>query len=260
MLPKPLNILERLKLQVQDRFLQPKLGDVMEKVSEAYRRRHFRHVFRENEFAYAEIHGVRLRVLNLSYGGLRVERPEMSQIQAWLKIHQSTPLALTLLGETQKTSMVITSVSEDSVGFSCDVRSSFSLLFLQRYLSFMDMGLSLKALAKHKVDALYQSPQWWSYGTERGLIEVHLNTDTGSALPDIQVYLVNGKHFECVSFRSNGKIAMSIKPRTELPSTRKREMLAKALCVLVGMRQIGKSNRLDAHIKIALAYLTHDPR
>lgn len=257
MIPKAKDLFLNLRLQVQDRFLAPRLGDVMEKVSEAYRRRHYRHVFRENEFAFVRIEGQALRVLNLSYGGMRVERPGMNQHQTWLKVHQSIPVELTLLGESQKTGMVITSVDEDSVGFSLDVRSPFSLLFLQRYLSFMDMGLSLKALSKNKVDKVYQSPQWWSYGTDRGLVEVHMNTDTGTPLPEVHVYLVNGKHFECVSFRANGKISMSIKPKTELISAKKREMLSKAVCILLGMRQIGKSNRLDAHIKIAMAYLTH---
>lgn len=227
----------------------------MEKVTEAYRRRHYRHVFRENEFAFVTIHGQKLRVLNLSYGGMRVERPGMNQVTAWLKVHQATPVALTLLGETQSTPMVITSVNEDSVGFSLDIRSSFSQLFLHRYLSLMEMGLSLKALSKNKVDKLYQSPQWWSYGSERGLVEVHMNTDTGTPLPEVHVYLVNGKHYECVSFRSGGKISITVKPRGELTSAKKKEMLSKALCILLGMRQIGKSNRLDAHIKIAMAHL-----
>ncbi|RZA21457.1 MAG: hypothetical protein EOP10_16745 [Proteobacteria bacterium] len=256
MLPKTLSLLQKVRLQVQDRFLQPKLGDVMERVSEAYRRRHYRHVFRDNEIAWVKIHGSKLRVLNLSYGGLRIERPGMNQVQTWLKVHQSIPVELDLLGETQKTEMVITSIDEESIGFSLDTRSPFSLLFLQRYLSFMDMGLSLKALSKNRVDKLYQSPQWWSYGTERGLVEVHMNADTGTPLPEIHVYLVNGKHFECVSFRSSGKITMSIKPKSELATAKKREMLSKALCVLVGMRQIGKSNRLDSHIRIAIAHLS----
>ncbi len=244
-------------MQIQDRFVQPRLGDVMEKVSEAYRRRHYRHVFRENEFAYALVNGQKLRVVNLSYGGTRLERPPMSADQTWLKVGQSVSIELFLLGESQSTSMVISSFDEESVGFSLDLRSAFSLPFLPRYLSLMDMGLSLKALSKNKVDKIYQSPQWWSYGTERGIVEVHINTDTGTPLPEIHVYLVNGKHFECVSFRSDGKISISIRPKVELNSLKKREMLARATSVLIGMRQIGKSNRLDSHIKIAMAHLIH---
>lgn len=257
MIPKAKDFFQSLRMQVQDRFLAPRLGDVMEKVNEAYRRRHYRHVFRENEFAYATIEGQRFNVVNLSYGGMRIERPGMASGQSWLKVDSSAVVELTLLGETQKTPMQISSVDEDSVGFSLDIRSQFSLLFLHRYLSLMDMGLSLKALSKNKVVALYQSPQWWSYGTERGLVEVHMNTDTDSQLPEIHIYLVNGKHFECVVFRPSGKISMSINPKIEIVSAKKREMLSKAVCVLIGMRQIGKSSRLDPHIKIALAYLTH---
>ncbi len=255
MIPKAITILQNLRDQVQDRFLQPRLGDVMERVSEAYRRRHYRHVFKENDFAFAFIHGQKLKVMNLSYGGMRVLRPDMKQTQAWLKVNSSVSVGLSLLGEKQATEMTITSVDEDSLGLSLDARGEFSQLFLTRYLGLMDMGLSLKALSKNKVDKLYQAPQWWSYGTERSLVEVHINTETASGLPEVHVYLVNGKHFECVLYRASGKISISAKPKAELSPAKKREMLAKASCVLLGMRQIGRSSRLDGHIKNALAHL-----
>ncbi|RYZ60142.1 MAG: hypothetical protein EOP07_01725 [Proteobacteria bacterium] len=255
MLPKQLTIWQKVRLQVQEKLLQPKLGDMVEKVSEAYRRRYFRHVFAENDVAFVHIHGSKLRVLNLSYGGMRVERPALLEVQSWLKVHQSTPVELTILGETQKAQMIITSLDEESVGFSCDARSPFSLLFLHRYISFMDMGLSLKALAKHKVGRSYQSPQWLSYGNERGLVEIHVNMDDSSPLPEVHIYCVNGSRYDCVWFRAPRKISVSCKPRAELKNSEKREILGQTLCLLLGMRQIGKSNRLDPYIKIAMEHL-----
>ena len=255
MLPKQLSLWQRIRLEVQDRLLQPKLGDMVERVTEAYRRRYFRHVFVENDIAHATIHDSKLRVLNLSYGGMRVARPTMVEVQSWLKVHQSTPVGLTILGETQNTHMIITSLDEESVGFSCDTRSPFSLLFLYRYLSYMDMGLSLKALAKNRVGKAYQSPQWLSYGTERGLVEVHLNMDDKSPLPEVHIYCVNGSRYDCVWFRPPGKISVTCKPRVDLSSLAKKEILSKTLCLLLGMRQIGKSDRLDPYINIAMAHL-----
>lgn len=252
---KQVNLWQRMRLEVQDRLLQPKLGDVVERVTEAYRRRYFRHVFSENEVASAMIHETKLRVINLSYGGMRVERPEMSELQSWLKLHSSLTVEVTVLGESQKTEMIITSLDEDSIGFRCDPRSSFSLLFLHRYLNYMDMGLSLKSLAKHRVGKPYQSPQWLSYGTERGLVEVHLNMDDKSKMPEIHIYLVNGSRYNCVWFKNGGKIAVTCKPRIELSSREKREILAQTLCLMLGMRQIGRSNRLDPYIKLAMSHV-----
>ena len=237
MLPRQLSIWQKVRLQVQEKLLQPKLGDMVDKVTEAYRRRYFRHVFAENEVAYVVIDNKKLRVLNLSYGGMRTERPSLLDVQSWLKVHQSTPVELTILGETQKTNMIITSLDEASVGFSCDPRSPFSLLFLHRYLSYMDMGLSLKALAKHRVGKAYQSPQWLSYGNERGLVEVHLNMDDSSVLPEVHIYCVSGSRYDCVWFRAPRKISVSCKPRADLSTREKKEILAQTLCLLLGMRR-----------------------
>ncbi|MBC7530831.1 MAG: hypothetical protein H7318_04570, partial [Oligoflexus sp.] len=225
MLPKQLSIWQKVRLQVQEKLLQPKLGDMVDKVTEASRRRYFRHVFAENEVAYVFINKKKLRVLNLSYGGLRVERPSLVDVQSWLKVHQSTSVELTILGETQKTNMIITSLDEASIGLSCDPRSPFSLLFLHRYLSYMDMGLSLKALAKHRVGKAYQSPQWLSYGNERGLVEVHLNMDDSSVLPEVHIYCVSGSRYDCVWFRAPRKISVSCKPRADLNTREKKEIL-----------------------------------
>lgn len=255
MFPKQLSVWQKLRVQIQEKILQPKLGDMVDKVTEAYRRRYFRHVFAENKVAYVTVDNKKLRVLNLSYGGMRVERPDLVDIQLWLKIHQSTPVELTILSETQKTNMVITSLDEDSIGFSCDPRSPFSLLFLHRYLSYMDMGLGLKALAKHRVGKAYQSPQWLSYGNERGLVEIHLNMDDNSSLPEAHIYCVNGSRYDCVWFRAPSKISVSCKPRAELNHREKRDILSQVLCLLLGMRQIGKSSRLDPYIKLAMDHL-----
>ncbi|MBC7661195.1 MAG: hypothetical protein H7249_15975 [Chitinophagaceae bacterium] len=255
MLPKNISLWQRMRLEVQDRILQPKLGDMVDRVTEAYRRRYFRHVFADNDIAFAMINGTRLRVLNLSYGGMRIERPKAGEVETWLKIHSSILVEVTILGESQKALMVITSLNETSVGFSCDPRSPFSLLFLQRYLSFMDMGLSLKALSKNRVGKAYQGPHWLSYGTERGLVEVHLNMDDSSRLPEVHIYYVNGSRYDCVWFRSPARIAVTCKPRALLDNREKREILSQTLCLLIGMKQIGKTNRLDPYIKIAMSHL-----
>lgn len=255
MLPKQFNLWQRLRNQVQEKLLQPRLGDIFDKVSAAYRRRYFRHVFADNNVAFADIEGCRLRVLNLSYGGMRVERPAQADIQSWLRVHQSTTVELTILGETQRTQMIITSLDDESVGFSCDSHGPFSLLFLHRYLFYMDMGLGLKALAKNRVGTAYQSPQWLSYGNERGLVEIHLNMDDTSPLPEVHIYCVNGSRFDCVWFRQPRKISISCKPRAELTPREKKEILSQSLCLLLGMRQIGKSARLDPYIRIAMEHL-----
>ncbi len=260
MLPKQFSLWQKLRLQVQEKLLQPRLGDIFDQVSAAYRRRYFRHMFADHNVAYADFDSCRLRVLNLSYGGMRVERPAGDELQSWLKVHQSTPVELFILGEAQKTNMIITSVDEESVGFSCDPHGPFSLLFLHRYLFYMDMGLGLKALAKHRVGIAYQSPQWLSYGNERGLVEIHMNMDDSSTPPEVHIYCVNGSRFHCVWFRQPRKISISCKPRAELTNKEKKEILSQTLCLLLGMRQIGKSNRLDPYIKIAMDHLMPPPK
>ncbi len=242
---------QKISQTVQEKILQPKLEEIVGKVKDAYRRRYYRHVFADPRVAQVEIEGQNLRVIDLSYGGMRIERPAMNKVQSWLKLHRSIEAELTILGEKQKTSMVITSLSEDSIGFSCDPRSQFSLLFLHRYLSYMDLGLSLKALAKHKARKTYQSPKWLSYSNERGTVEIHINMDDQSSMPETHIYCVNGSRYDCVWFKPD-LIAISCKPHADLSIKEKKIVLAQTLCILLGMRQIGKSTRLDPYIDLAM--------
>lgn len=235
--------------------LQPRLGDLVNRVKQAYQRRHYRHVFSENEVAFVKIEGRVFRVQDISYGGLRIAIPDHEFFKPYYLKQKEMKVELIWLVESSSCSMSVSSLNGESAGLRFDPRSSFSLLFLNRYLSYMDTGVLIKALPKHDVRSSYQSPDWLSYGDSKGSVEVHLHMDMVQA----HIYYVNGSRHDFVLYRPD-RISVSCSPERDLTIKEKKEILAHVVCLLLGMRQIGKTNRLDSYIRRGIEKLKRPGR
>jgi hypothetical protein len=118
----------------------------------------------------------------------------------------------------------------------------------------MDAGILLKALSKGTVGDIYQNPAWHSYGGLSGAIEVHLHLDGQSEVVEAHVFYLNGLRQDFAVFTSRG-ITVSCMPKREMKSHDRREILVHVLCILLGLRQVGRTDRLDPLIQSGLAKL-----
>lgn len=234
---------------------QPRLGDLVNRVKHAYTRRYFRHVFSDNDVAFVRIGDETYRILDISYGGLRIAIRNHEPLKPYFLNRKELKVELIWLVESSSCLMNVTSLNGEAAGLSFDPRSSFSLLFLNRYLNYMDAGVTIKALPKHNVRSSYQTPDWLSYGDSKGFVEVHLHMDMLQA----HIYYVNGSRHDFVWFRPD-RISVSCSPERDLSIKEKKEILSHVICLLLGMRQIGKTNRLDNYIRRGIEKLKRPGR
>ncbi|MCX6131612.1 MAG: hypothetical protein NTX25_21445 [Proteobacteria bacterium] len=98
---------------------------------------------------------------------------------------------------------------------------------------------------------IYQNPAWHSYGGLKASIEVHLNLDTQSEVVQAHIFYLNGMRRNIAIFSSHG-INVSCVPQQELSSRDRRDILMHVLGILLGLRQVGRTHRLDSIIQYGL--------
>jgi hypothetical protein len=159
-----------------------------------------------------------------------------------------------VMGASHKMPVRVVALDKDTAGLSFERLQSLDEQFLTRFLYFMDAGILLKALPKGSVGAIYQNPAWLSYGGVNGAIEVHLHLDTQSEVVEAHVFYLNGLRQDFAVFTTRG-ITVSCMPKRDLTSRDRRDILVHVLCIMLGLRQVSKTDRLDMLIQSGLSIL-----
>jgi hypothetical protein len=248
------NILQKIRHAVVRNLFRPKLGDIHAKATAAYRRKYHRHDLSSNELAFVTLGDKTFRILNISYGGLRVRGENLESLLPLLKSGQVVQAGIAIMGSSYKMPMKVVALDKGMAGLSFERVQSLDEQFLTRFLYFMDAGILLKALPKGSVGDIYQNPAWHSYGGVNGAIEVHLHLDVQSEVVEAHVFYLNGLRQDFAVFTSRG-ITVSCMPKRELKTRDKREILVHVLCIMIGLRQVGRTDRLDALIESGLSKL-----
>ncbi|WP_141734947.1 PilZ domain-containing protein [Oligoflexus tunisiensis] len=248
------NILQKLRHAVARNLFRPKLGDIYAKASPNYRRKYHRHDVSSYELAFVTIGDRTFRILNISYGGLRVRGENLEFLAPLYKSGQLVHAGIAIMGSSYKLPVRVVALDKGMAGLSFERIQSLDEQFLTRFLYFMDAGILLKSLPKGRVGDIYQNPAWHSYGGLNGAIEVHLHLDGQSEVVEAHVFYLNGLRQDVAIFTSRG-ISVSCMPKRELKSRDKREILVHVLCIMLGLRQVGRTDRLDALIQSGLTKL-----
>lgn len=241
------NIWQRLRHAVARQLFRPKLGDVYAKASQSYRRKYHRHDVSLYELAFVTLADKTFRIQNISYGGLRVRGENLEVLAPLLKSGQIVQAGILILGSSYKMPVRVVALDKGMAGISFERVHSLDEQFLTRFLYFMDAGILLKALPKPSVGDIYRNPAWHSYGGLKGAIEVHLHLDSQSEVVECHVFYLNGLRQDFAVFTQRG-ITVSCMPKRELSSRDRREILVHVLCIMLGLRQVGRTDRLDALI------------
>jgi hypothetical protein len=248
------NILQKLRHAAARNLFRPKLGDIYAKTSPNYRRKYHRHDVSDYELAFVTIGDRTFRILNISYGGLRVRGENLEFLTPLYKSGQVVQAGIAIMGSSYKMPVRVVALDKSTAGLSFDRVQSLDEQFLTRFLYFMDAGILLKSLPKGRVGAIYQNPAWHSYGGLNGAIEVHLHLDGQNEVVEAHVFYLNGLRQDFAVFTSRG-ISVSCMPKRDLKSRDKREILVHVLCIMLGLRQVGRTDRLDALIQGGLTRL-----
>ncbi|MFY7930601.1 MAG: hypothetical protein ACOVS5_17140 [Oligoflexus sp.] len=249
-------LLRRLRHAFLRMVWRPRLGDVFAKPGGSYRRRFHRHSLAPHGAAWVLLPDQKCRVLNLSYGGLQIAWPEQTPLQ---KTAGTSTIQLQIMGFQYPLRVNMLSSERGVAGFAFARLSPMDEQFLSSFLYYMDAGITLKSLAKHSVDPSYKGPGWLSYGGGQGAIEVHLHLDIQGRVDEAHVFYLNGLRQDFALFSSQG-ILVACTPKRELSTPDKRDILIHVVCILIGLRQIGKTDRLDALIEAAILRLQRAQR
>jgi hypothetical protein len=248
------NLWQRLRHSVARQLFKPKLGDIYAKASQGYRRKYHRHDLSLYELAFVTLGDKTYRIHNISYGGLRIKGEGLEALAPLLKSGQVVQAGIMILGSSYKMPVKVVALDKGMGGLSFERQHSLDEQFLTRFLYFMDAGILLKALPKGSVGNIYQNPAWHSYGGLKGAIEVHLHLDGASEVVEAHVFYLNGLRQDFAVFTPRG-ITVSCMPKRELTSRDKREILVHVLCIMLGLRQVGRTDRLDPLIQGGLQKL-----
>jgi hypothetical protein len=248
------NILKKIHHAVVRNLFRPKLGDIHAKATAAYRRKYHRHDMSSYELAFITLGDKTFRILNISYGGLYVSGENLESLLPLFKSGQVVRAGIAIMGSSYKMLVKVVALDKGMAGLSFERVQSLDEQFLTGFLYFMDAGILLKVLPKGRVGGIYQNPAWHSYGGVNGAIEVHLQLDGQSEVVEAHVFYLNGLHQDFAVFTSRG-ITVSCMPKRELKSRDKREILVHVLCIMIGLRQVGRTDRLDALIQSGLSKL-----
>jgi hypothetical protein len=126
--------------------------------------------------------------------------------------------------------------------------------FLASYLYYMDAGFVLKSAPKHAVPAAFRGPDWSSYSALRGAVEVHLHMLDTRQVGEAHISYLNGMRQDFAVF-SEHSLMIACSPKRELSPREKQEILSHVICILMGLRQVGKTDKLDLLIRSALKRL-----
>jgi hypothetical protein len=233
---------------------RPRLGDVYADHANGPRRRFHRHAIDEPTIATAIIGDISLRVLNIGYGGIRLETEDNDEIQVLGSAGQMFNLTLCMMGFCYDLRGRLIRTEDSSASFNFEDLTNIDENFLASFLYFMDAGVGLKSLAKHSVSPLYRGPGWLSYGGFSGAIEVHLHLNDEGLAEDAHVFYLHGFNQDFAVYSAKG-IAVASKPQREMTVKEKREILMRTISILIGLRQVGQTTRLDSLIASGLKRL-----
>ncbi len=248
------NVWQRFRHAAARHLFKPKLGDIYANASQGYRRKYHRHELSTYELAFVSMGEKTFRVLNMSYGGLRMRGEGLESLAPLLKSGQVVQAGISIMGSSYKIPVKVVTLDAKAAGLSFERIHSLDEQFLTRFLYFMDAGILLKGLPKGSVGQIYQNPAWHSYGGVNGAIEVHLHLDGQSEVLEAHVFYLNGLRQDFAVFTSRG-ITVSCLPKRDLSPRDKREILVHVLCIMLGLRQVGRTDRLDLLIRSGLSKL-----
>lgn len=237
---------QKLRSSLAELRKKPRLGDIFSELTES-RRRYHRHVLESSDGANLMIEGLSFRVIDLSYGGLRLAVEDASDFKQRFSREQPLLGLLSIVGTRYEFKLRLISAGDSGASLSFDELTKVDEVFLSNILYFMDVGILLKGIPKHSVSNYYRRPEWLSYGGLKGGMEVHLHLDDDGQVAEAHIFYMQGFRQDYALFSARG-VAVTSRPARELSARDKRLILTRVLCVLIGLRQIGKTRRLDGII------------
>ena len=245
------NLWQRLRHVATRRIFNPKLPDILGQTTRVHRRKYHRHDLSGLELAYALIGEQAFRILNMSYSGLLIGRVSLEEFGGLVQKGKHLQITISIMGISSKISVRVVAHNKTMASLRFERVQGVEEQFLNSFLFYMDSGLLLKGLPKQNVGELYQNPSWQSYGSVKGAIEVHLHLNSKSEVVEAHIFYLNGLRQDCALFSSRGINVTSI-PISELNSRDRREILTHVLCIMLGLRQVGRTDRLDQFIQVGL--------
>ncbi len=242
---------------VQSRVGRFRLGDLYHAGQRSYRRRFHRHLVGDLGIVSLEISGKCYKVVNMSYGGLHLSLDEGLKSSA--RHGQIVEAYLIILGISYPLRLRFEHAYKESIGLSYTELDVLEEQYLASFLYFMDAGFVLKSAAKHAVPAQYSGPDWLAYSSLRGAVEVYLRMERGKPIEEAHVYYLNGMRQDFAIFTPQS-LMIACNPNREMSVKEKQEILVHVICVLIGLRQVGKTNKLDALMEQALQRLNRSQK
>ncbi len=248
------SFLQKLRSALSSLRARPRLGDIFADPPHSSRRRFHRHMLESSARVTFTVNEEVFSVIDIGYGGARIAIENSSRFREQFALDHSFSGRFNIIGSRYELRVKVIGIGEESASLGFDDLNAIDQAFLSSVLYFMDAGILLKAVPKHSVNNYYRQPQWLSYGGIRGNIEVHLHLDEEGMVDEAHVFYMRGFKQDYALFSAKG-VAVTSRPARELDLREKRQILMQVLCVLVGLRQIGKTQRLDRIIAQGLTKL-----
>ncbi len=233
---------------------KPRLGDIFAEGAEGPRRRFHRHVIDEPQLATVQVGELHFPVLNIGYGGLRLTFGDDHSFLSLVEEGQMLDFTLCIMGFFYDMRGRLIAIEGGAASFNFEDLTNIDEAFLGSFLFFMDAGIGLKSLSKNVVSTHYRGPGWLSYGGLSGSIEVHLRLDDAGSVDETHVFYLHGFQQDFAVFSKKG-VAVASKPVREMTSKEKRQILMRTISILVGLRQVGRTKRLDIIIESGIQRL-----
>lgn len=244
---------QKLRSSLIELRRKPRLGDIFAAPGDS-RRRYHRHVLEANDGASLMIEGLVFRVIDLGYGGLRLAVDDAVAFKERFSREQPLIGLLSIVGTRYEFKLRLRTAGDSGASLAFDELNKVDEHFLGQLLYFMDVGILLKGIPKHSVNNFYRRPEWLSYGGLKGGIEVHLHLDEEGLVAEAHIFYMQGFRQDYALFSARG-VAVTSRPQRELSARDKRLILTRVLCILIGLRQVGKTRRLDRIIARGLEKL-----
>lgn len=217
------------------------------------KRVHHRHTLKGFDGLSLEVSGTHYPLLNLSKGGTCIKSDDEKFSKIFVE-RETVHGRLHLLGHSHGVQFQLTYVQGELIGISFLSHSGFEE-YLKPTLYYLDGGLSLLSLPKKQVSSYYQGPEWNSYHALNGIIEVHVASNIGGGLDEVQIIYLNRGSKDVAQFTRKA-ITVRSNRKGELELQEKKDILRNTCLVILGFRQIGKTHLFDQVIHAAIANLT----
>lgn len=231
---------------VQFKKLEP-LSDTM-KGGKSNRQFH-RHYLRSFSGFEIIIEGISYPMINISYGGSCIESQDRFFSISYID-KKSVAARLSVLGAEVECDFNICYVQGNLIGISF-IQSDELRKFLDSFIYLLDAGYRMKVLSKSQVISFFHNPSWSSYVSHEGVFEAHVNTSMDGTLTHVYICQISGVFREFAAFSKSG-VDVSTIPKKSLSLSEKSRVLRNSVFVILGFRQIGRTNIFDKLIRSAI--------